>query len=245
MTSQDADLLKALHQEMQPLTDDVRESLRLRRRAVQLKAAMEFKNYIWGLIVMILIAEMLIHFAYGIVNIVSAISPFGNPLIMAATFTAISSSASVLFTVIDTMYARRMIGGTFQPTEKEREKLEERENAFFIPGCVYDCRIIGNRIDYNTMRYFPTLGTIIVIINVWINEPKDHPPPEGTTQGMRFVCSHLLSLGIQTMIVLCIAMNLYAMRRRRVRIETLKIDMWFETERHWSGDDKTRGFILQ
>lgn len=240
-------LISDLEAAVAPLPEDVRTQYSREHREARLNDCYAFKNYILGIIILILVVDMIIRASFAGVNLGSAISPFGSPLAIAASFTAIAGFFAVLFTVVDFLYSYKIIGcDGFALTHHEIESLEQWENAFFIPGCVYDCRMIQNRIDFNSIRYFIPLGMSIVLINMWIDGPEGSAPALGTVEGIRYACSHLLSFGVQLMILLCIVMNLYALRRRRPRIDTLHIAFWFDVERHWSGDSHAPpGHILQ
>ena len=239
--------LEQLMAELAPLSDEKRAALLTERRLARLNDCLVFKQYIWGITVLIFIVDMWIRIAFGAVNLASAVTPFGNPLAIAASFTAIAAFFAVLFMVIDFLYTRKFIGcDGLELTPRELESMEKYERSFFIPGCVYDCRMIQNRIDFNTIRYFLVLGMTIVLINVWVNEPKTSAPDLGTPEGIRYACSHLLSFGVQMTILLCIIMNIFSLYRRRPRVETLHIHFWFEVHRYWSEDAHAApGVILQ
>lgn len=222
-----------------PLSQSEITKIRNQRRAEWFNVCWMFKNYIWSVILMIMFFSLALHFSFGIVNLFSTYSPFGSPLAIAGTFTGLGGFAFVLSAVIDFLYSYKIIGcGNLEFTEHELQQMNIRENTFFIPGCVYDCRVIQNRIDINTIRYYIPFVLIPLLVNIWINNPSESAPDLGTITGMRYACSHLISMGIQTMIVLCITINLYAMRRRRPRIETLHIAIWFETTRYWEDEDE-------
>ncbi len=238
--------LSNLQSEIAPLSDAELARRKDALRIQDLQACVEFKRYIWSLLVMILLFSMALHGSFAIVNIVSSLLPFGSPLGIAGSFTALGGAAFVLFAVIDSLYARRYIGcNGLELSQRERESIEARTNAFFVPGCVYDCRMIQNRIDVNTMRYYIPMVVAVLLTNIWVNDPASSAPDLGTPEGVRYACSHWISMMIQLMIVVCIVMNLYSLRRRRPHIETLHIDVWFEVRRRWDDASDLHGMILQ
>lgn len=233
--------LRALSDEMKPLTPEQQAEIYQLSRARRLRACIRFKNYIWGILAVDLMLALVVRIAFGIVNIVSAFEPVSNPQALAIAYTVIAGVLLALFMVIDFLYVTQQIGcKDYDFSPQEVNELSQSKYAYFEPGCFYDCRIVGNRIDINTIRVFLPASFFLSLILFWSGNTSTGTPSKDSPEGVRFLTQHLMLLGIEAIAIYCIVSNLYSFWARRSPLYTLRIHAWFLIERYWEADERPK-----
>lgn len=239
--------LNELNEASKPLTRDDFEEMHQRIRANRLRICMNFKNYIWAVIALCMMIGIVARVGFGIVNLVSMINSFGNPLALSGSFTGILGALVLSQIIIDLLYGTKQIGcKDLDFTPEELHELAKSENAFFAPGCFYDCRIIENIIDINTTRWYLPIVFVYSLLIYWLESPSTHVPAKSTPEGVRYAVGHMVLFGLECLTIYVLVNNMYAMWRRRSRIDTLRIDFWFDIKRYWEEQEReSPGVIMQ
>jgi hypothetical protein len=217
-------------------------------RAKRLTTCLTFKNYIWAIVCWLLMFLGFTCIAFGIIFYVSSIDSFGNPTAIAATFTAIPGFLYISYLVLDLLYATRQIGcKDMDYTPEEVQELTKSTNLYFTPGVLYDDRILQNRIDVNCIRWYPFAIFLYSVLILWLENPGSHVASESSVSGVRYAMGHTILFGIQVMCLYALISNIYAMWRRRARLDTLRIDLYFEVDKYWEEEDEREkpGGMLQ
>ena len=230
-----------------PLTQEQFDEQHQYVRAKRLRACLNFKNYIWGLVSLGMMLGIIVRICFGVVNLISSIDLFGNPVAICASFTAILGALIVSMFVIDALYSSKQIGcKDLDFTHEELHELAKSENAYFAPGCFYDCRIIENNIDIDSTRVFLPIIFFYSLLVYWMESPGSSVPDTSTPDGIRYALGHSVLFGFECMSILVLVSNMYAMWRRRPRIDTLRIEFWFDIKRYWEEDEReSPGVIMQ
>ncbi len=148
-----------------------------------------------------------------------------HPFAISLSYTiAIGIFAGALFLLPFALYAFGQIGKPEVPfTKADRRRFIFSIIDYYEPGCLYDCRVVQNRIDVLTLVYTVVVALALTIALMWLDAGQHDRPAYDTPAGVRYTNSQVAILLILSVLLWAIVNGVWAFYQTAVLVpETVR-----------------------